>query len=165
MKAPEPIWVPTEVEALLRRPDIFYLSEVMNFPGVLHGDAGLMAKIAAAKKAGKPVDGHAPQLRNPQAAAYAAAGISTDHECTTLDEALDKIEAGMMILIREGSAARNYDALEPLIFSHPERCMFCSDDLHPDSLALGHINLLARRAVAAGAAPLTALRIATASTP
>ncbi len=152
---------PTEVEALLRRPDIFYLSEVMNFPGVLHGDASLMAKIAAAKKAGKPVDGHAPQLRNPQAAAYAAAGISTDHECTTLDEALDKIAAGMMILIREGSAARNYDALEPLIFSHPERCMFCSDDLHPDSLALGHINLLARRAVAAGATPLTALRIAT----
>lgn len=151
---------PVEVEALLKRPDIFYLSEVMNFPGVLHGDPDLMAKLAAAKRAGKPIDGHAPQLRNPQAAQYASAGISTDHECTTLEEALDKIEAGMMILIREGSAARNYDALEPLLFSHPERCMFCSDDLHPDSLALGHINLLARRAVAAGVQPLTALRIA-----
>jgi adenine deaminase len=148
------------VAALLDRPEIFFLSEVMNFPGVLGGDADLLAKIAAAKERNKPVDGHAPQLRNPQAAAYAAAGISTDHECTSLDEARDKIGAGMKILIREGSAARNYDALEPLLFSHPESCMFCSDDLHPDSLALGHINLLARRAVAAGLPPLTALRIA-----
>ena len=88
------------------------------------------------------------------------AGISTDHECTGLAEALEEIMAGMKILIREGSAARNYDALEPLLFSHPEHCMFCSDDLHPDPLALGHSNLLVRRAVAAGLPPLTALRIA-----
>lgn len=154
---------PEEVGALLARPDIHYLSEVMSFPGVLQGDPGLMAKLEAAKRAGKPIDGHAPQLRGPQAAAYAAAGITTDHECTTLDEAHDKIAAGMMILIREGSAARNYDALEPLLFSHPERCMFCSDDLHPDSLAMGHVNLLVRRAVAAGVAPLDALRIACAN--
>lgn len=148
------------VAGLLERDDIYFLSEVMNFPGVLNGDPELLAKIAAAKARGKPVDGHAPQLRNPLAARYAQAGISTDHECTSLEEALDKIEAGMHILIREGSAARNYDALEPLLFSHPDRCMFCSDDLHPDSLALGHINLLARRAVAAGLPPIEALRIA-----
>lgn len=148
------------VAGLLGRPDIHFLSEVMNYPGVLHGDPDLLAKIAAAKEAGKPVDGHAPQLRNPHAAAYAAAGITTDHECTSLAEAHDKVASGMKILIREGSAARNYDALEPLLFSHPESCMFCSDDLHPDSLALGHINLLVARAVAAGLEPMAALRIA-----
>jgi adenine deaminase len=148
------------VAALLARPDVHFLSEVMNYPGVLNGDPDLLAKISAAKAAGKPVDGHAPQLRNPQAASYAAAGITTDHECTTLAEAHDKVTSGMKILIREGSAARNYDALEPLLFSHPDHCMFCSDDLHPDSLALGHINLLVRRAVAAGLDPLAALRIA-----
>jgi adenine deaminase len=148
------------VARLLVRPDVHFLSEVMNYPGVLNGDAELLAKIAAARAAGKPVDGHAPQLRNPQAAAYAAAGITTDHECTSLAEAHDKIAAGMKILIREGSAARNYDALEPLLFSHPQSCMFCSDDLHPDSLALGHINLLVRRAVAVGVDPMVALRIA-----
>ncbi|CAN5746152.1 adenine deaminase [soil metagenome] len=138
------------VEQLLALPDIFYLSELMNFPGVLAGDPSLLAMIAAAKKYGKPVDGHAPQLRAEAAAAYSSAGISTDHECTTLEEAQDKIAAGMMILIREGSAARNYDALEQLLFDFPERCMFCSDDLHPDSLVLGHINRLVKRAVAAG---------------
>ncbi|MFZ4681497.1 MAG: adenine deaminase [Terrimicrobiaceae bacterium] len=148
------------VAELLARPEIIFLSEVMNFPGVLNGDPDLLAKIAVARNLGKPVDGHAPQLRNPQASAYAAAGISTDHECTSLAEALEKVAAGMKILIREGSAARNYGALEPLLFSHPERCMFCSDDLHPDTLALGHINLLVRRAVAAGLPPLTALRVA-----
>jgi adenine deaminase len=148
------------VAGLLARPDIHFLSEVMNYPGVLHGDPDLLAKIAAARSVGKPVDGHAPQLRNPQAAAYAAAGITTDHECTSLDEARDKLASGVKILIREGSAARNYDALEPLLFSDPGQCMFCSDDLHPDSLALGHINLLVRRAVAAGLDPITALRIA-----
>ncbi len=148
------------VEDLLARPDVYFLSEVMNYPGVLNGDPDLLAKIAAARAIGKPVDGHAPQLRNPRAAAYAAAGITTDHECTSLGEAHDKLASGMKILIREGSAARNYDALEPLLFSHPGQCMFCSDDLHPDSLAVGHINLLVRRAVAAGLDPVTVLRIA-----
>jgi len=148
------------VAGLLDREEIYYLSEVMNFPGVLAGDSDLLAKIAAARERGKPVDGHAPGLRSDAARAYASAGISTEHECTTLTEALDKIAAGMKILIREGSAARNYAALEPLLFRHPGRCMFCSDDLHPDSLALGHINLLVRRAVAAGLPPITALRIA-----
>ncbi len=138
------------VNRLLQRPDIYYLSEMMNFPGVLHKDPEVMQKIAAAKQYGKPVDGHAPGLRGSLAAQYAAAGISTDHECFTLEEALDKLAAGMHILIREGSAARNFEALEPLISTHPQRVMFCSDDKHPDNLEEGHINLLVKRALAKG---------------
>src|SRR5207302_687742 len=99
------------VKQLLHNPDIWNLSEMMNYPGVLHGDPQVLAKIAAAKKIGKPVDGHAPGLRGSDAAAYAAAGITTDHECFTLNEALEKIAVGMHILIREGSAAKNYEAL------------------------------------------------------
>ncbi|WP_341838300.1 adenine deaminase [Chitinophaga pollutisoli] len=141
---------PDGVDRLLQRPDIYYLSEMMNFPGVLHGDPEVMAKIASARKFGKPVDGHAPGLRGETAAQYASAGISTDHECFTLDEALDKLAAGMHILIREGSAARNFEALEPLIATHHQRVMFCSDDKHPDNLEEGHINLLVKRALAKG---------------
>jgi adenine deaminase len=139
-----------EVSELLNRNDIWYLSEMMNFPGVLHGDSIVRGKIQAALDAGKPVDGHAPGLSGKVAAQYASAGISTDHECTTLDEALSKVEAGMHILIREGSAARNFDALHPLIKLHPERVMFCSDDKHPDSLFEGHINTLVLRALSLG---------------
>jgi adenine deaminase len=138
------------VDTLLQSPDIWYLSEMMNYPGVLHHDPEVLAKIAAAKHAGKPVDGHAPGLRGDAAAAYAAAGISTDHECFTLDEALDKIKAGMQILIREGSAAKNYEALHPLFKTHPDRLMFCSDDKHPDELVLHHINALVKRSLAKG---------------
>ncbi len=138
------------IEQLMASPDIWYLAELMNYPGVLAGDAGVVAKIAAAKKYGKPVDGHAPGLRGSAVRQYAAEGISTDHECTMLEEALEKIEAGMHILIREGSAAKNFDALHPLMATHPERVMFCSDDKHPNELALGHINLLVSNAVALG---------------
>jgi len=138
------------VAALLDRPEIGYLSEMMNYPGVLAGDPEVLAKIAAAKARGKPVDGHAPRLRGPQAAAYAAAGITTDHECVELAEALDKLALGMKILIREGSAARNFDALASLIDTHPDRVMLCSDDKHPDQLLLGHIDGLVRRARARG---------------
>lgn len=138
------------VAELLNRDDIHYLAEMMNWPGVLNRDSGVMAKINAAIDRGKPVDGHAPGLRGDLAGHYASAGISTDHECFTLDEALDKINAGMMIIIREGSAARNYDALHPLLGLHPDRVMFCSDDKHPDDLVKGHINLLAARSVAQG---------------
>jgi adenine deaminase len=140
----------TAVAGLLDRPDIGYLSEMMNYPGVLAGDPEVMGKIAAAHARGKPVDGHAPRLRGAMAAAYAAAGISTDHECVELDEALGKIAAGMSILIREGSAARNFDALASLIDTHPGRCMLCSDDKHPHELVVGHIDQLVRRALARG---------------
>lgn len=139
-----------DVAELLQNPDIWYLSEMMNYPGVLYNDPQVMAKIAAAHAAGKPVDGHAPGLRCDVAAQYAAAGITTDHECFTLPEALDKIAAGMHILIREGSAARNYDALAPLLATHPERVMFCSDDKHPDELVINHINALVKRSLQAG---------------
>ena len=138
------------VADLLDHPDIWYLTELMNYPGVLHGDADVLAKIAAAKKRGKPIDGHAPGLRGADAAKYAAAGITTDHECTTVEEALDKIAAGMNILIREGSAAKNFEALHPLLGAHPDRVMFCSDDKHPDDLSLSHINALVKRALALG---------------
>jgi len=138
------------VAALLADERIGYLSEVMNYPAVLAGEPEIMAKIAAAKAVRKPIDGHAPGVRGNEAARYASAGIQTDHESTTLDEALEKLAAGMAILIREGSAARNFEALHPLIELHPNRVMFCTDDLHPDALVDGHINRLVARAVLAG---------------
>jgi adenine deaminase len=140
----------TDVETLLAKPEIKYLSEMMNFPGVLNADDEVMKKIAAAKKYNKPVDGHAPGLRGEMAKKYIDAGISTDHECFTEEEAEEKLQYGMKILIREGSAAKNFDALINLMHEHFENMMFCSDDKHPDSLVHGHINLLCERAVAFG---------------
>lgn len=148
------------VARLLARKEIKYLSEVMNFPGVLGRDPALMAMIAAAKKLGKPVDGHAPGLRGKAAARYAAAGITTDHECFTLPEALDKLKARMKILIREGSAARNFAALAPLLKTHPDRCMFSCDDLHPDLLMVRHLDEHVRRAIRGGADRFDVLRCA-----
>jgi adenine deaminase len=139
-----------DVEALLHRPEIHYLSEMMNFPGVLFKDPEVLKKIGAAQKLGKPVDGHAPGLRGDEAQAYIDAGISTDHECFTYEEALDKLQRGMKIIIREGSAAKNFEALIPLIEDWYGQIMFCSDDKHPDSLEDGHINKLCARAVAKG---------------
>lgn len=139
-----------EVETLLAMPEINYLSEMMNFPGVLSGDEEVLKKIVSAKKYNKPVDGHAPGLRGAEAKKYIDAGISTDHECFTAEEALDKLGFGMKILIREGSAAKNFEALIPLLDEHYKNMMFCSDDKHPDSLELGHINQLCARAVAKG---------------
>ena len=136
-----------EVRELLDDPRIVYLSEMMNFPGVLGGDPECLAKIAAAHKRGKPVDGHAPGLRGDEAVRYIAAGITTDHECFTKEEALDKLTAGAKISIREGSAARNFDALVTLLGEFPSQTMLCSDDKHPDELLAGHINVLVRRAV------------------
>lgn len=149
-----------DIRALFDDERVRYLSEMMNWPGVLHNDPEVLAKLDVARACGRPIDGHAPGLRGEQAAAYAAHGISTDHECFTLDEALDKVAAGMKILIREGSAARNFDALHPLLAVHPERVMFCSDDMHPDALVEGHINLLVRRAVALGYDVYNVLRAA-----
>ncbi len=139
-----------EVDLLLQKNEINYLSEMMNFPGVLNGDEEVMNKIASAKKYNKPVDGHAPGLRGEEAKRYIDAGISTDHECFTKEEALDKLQYGMKILIREGSAAKNFEALIDLLNDYPDKIMFCSDDKHPDSLVEGHINLLCQRAVAKG---------------
>lgn len=139
-----------EVDALLARPEIYYLSEMMNFPGVLHNDPVVMAKIKAAQKHNKPVDGHAPGLRGEAAKKYIDSGISTDHECFTIEEALEKLEYGMHIIIREGSAAKNFEALYSIIDTHTNKVMLCSDDKHPDSLAAGHINTICARAVAKG---------------
>jgi adenine deaminase len=154
-----------DVEKLLQREEIKYLSEMMNFPGVLFKDKEVMKKIAAAHRLGKPVDGHAPGLRGEKARAYIQAPlnppqggtlnpdfvtISTDHECFTSEEALDKLQYGMKIIIREGSAAKNFEALIDLLNDYPDMMMFCSDDKHPDSLVLGHINQLCARAVAKG---------------
>ncbi len=139
-----------DVDVLLKNEEIFYLSEMMNFPGVLNDDVEVLQKIAAAKKYNKPVDGHAPGLKGAAAKKYIDAGISTDHECFTAAEALDKLQFGMKILIREGSAAKNFEALIDLMHEHFEMMMFCSDDKHPDSLANGHVNQLCARAVAKG---------------
>ncbi len=138
------------VGKLLESKEIYYLSEMMNFPGVLHHDPEVMKKIAHAKKCNKPVDGHAPGLMGEDAVKYIQAGISTDHECFTEEEALHKLKHGMKILIREGSAARNFEALIHLLNDYEDDIMFCSDDKHPDSLEHGHINELCRRAVAKG---------------
>lgn len=137
----------SKVEALLMDERIIYLAEMMNYPGVLHGDPEVMKKIAHAKKYGKLVDGHAPGLRGEDAARYIAAGISTDHECVTKEEAHDKLSHGMKILIREGSAAKNFNALYALIDEHPEMVMLCSDDKHPDDLLHGHVDMLVKRAI------------------
>ncbi len=145
---------------LLASPDIYYLSEMMNFPGVLHQDPEVMQKIKAAHQIGKPVDGHAPGLMGDLAKQYIEAGISTDHECFTIEEAVDKLSFGMHILIREGSAAKNFEALYELIDDHPKKIMLCSDDKHPDSLLEGHINQLCARAVAKGIDVFNVLRAA-----
>jgi adenine deaminase len=152
---------PEKIDELLGRDDIYYLSEMMNFPGVIFNDAEVWRKLSLAIKHSKPVDGHAPGLDSENIKKYAAAGITTDHECVTIEEALEKIKAGMHILIREGSAAKNFDALIPLIEKFPGRVMFCSDDKHPDDLVAGHINLLVKRAIKAGYNPLTVIRACT----
>ena len=139
-----------EVDTLLAKGEINYLSEMMNFPGVLNHDEEAMKKIYSARKYNKPVDGHAPGLRGEDAWNYIEAGITTDHECFTKEEALDKLKYGMKILIREGSAAKNFEALIDLLHDYEDEIMFCSDDKHPDSLVKGHINELCQRSVAKG---------------
>ena len=139
-----------DIEELMASPDIYYLSEVMNYPGVIHEDPELMRKIAAAKRYVKPIDGHAPALTGNDLQKYVGAGITTDHECFRLAGALEKISLGMNILIREGSAARNFEALIPLMATHPDKLMFCSDDKHPDELDDEHIDVLVRKAIALG---------------
>ncbi|HIJ89898.1 MAG: adenine deaminase [Desulfobulbaceae bacterium] len=139
-----------QVEALLSRDDIFFLAEMMNFPGVIGKDPEVMAKIGAAAKLGKRVDGHAPGLRGEALAAYARAGISTDHESGTLAECYEKLALGMKIMLRQGSSARDFEVLHPLIAGHPGQCMLCSDDLKPADLVRGHINLLVKEGLSLG---------------
>jgi len=139
-----------DIKLMMENPDIKYLAEMMNYPGVLFDDEEVLKKIDHAKNNNKPIDGHAPGLRGNDVRKYIAAGISTDHECFTFDEALEKLQKGMKVLIREGSAAKNFEALIDLLPEHFENMMFCSDDKHPDDLLLGHINQLCERAVAKG---------------
>jgi adenine deaminase len=139
-----------DIKEMLNNADIHYLAEMMNYPGVLYKDEEVLKKIEYAKAAGKPIDGHAPGLMGENAKRYIEAGISTDHECFTLEEALNKLKHGMKILIREGSAAKNFQALHSLFKTHPKMLMLCSDDKHPDDLLLGHINELVIRSVALG---------------
>ncbi|WP_223651035.1 adenine deaminase [Hymenobacter psoromatis] len=150
----------SDIETLFQNPKIGYLAEMMNWPGVLNRNPGVLEKIELAHHYGRPVDGHAPGLQGEDAARYASAGISTDHECFTAIEARDKLAAGMKILIREGSAARNFDALIELLPHHYENLMFCSDDKHPDTLLLGHLNQLVQRAVALGYSVFDVLQVA-----
>lgn len=147
-----------ETDELLKMKDIKYLSEMMNFPGVLFGDNEVHAKLALAKKYKKPVDGHAPGVVGEDARKYIEAGITTDHECFGMAEAIEKIKYGMKVLIREGSAAKNFDDLVDLLTDYPDDIMFCSDDKHPDDLAKGHINELVKRAIAKGYNPINVLR-------
>jgi len=151
---------PEDVAYLLAKPEIKYLAEMMNWPGVLHQDSEVIAKIALAQQYNKPVDGHAPGLKGKDAANYIAAGISTDHECFTEEEAKDKLAHGMKIIIREGSAAKNFEALVGLIDENADEMMFCSDDKHPDSLVEGHINSLVKRALAKGHSLFKVLKMA-----
>jgi adenine deaminase len=136
------------IKTLMANPDIKYLAEMMNYPGVIYDDAEVLKKIEWAKHYNKPIDGHAPGLRGDDLTKYISAGISTDHECFTYDEGLEKLQKGMKVIIREGSAAKNFNALIDLLDEHYENMMFCSDDKHPDDLLLGHINQLCARAVA-----------------
>lgn len=150
----------TAVEKLLKRDDIYFLAEMMNYPGVIHKNKEVHSKLLAAQTIGKPVDGHAPGLMGDDLKAYAAGGITTDHECMTLAEAKEKMALGMKVLIREGSAAKNFDDLLPLMTDYAENIMFCSDDKHPDDLIKnGHIDALVRRAVAKGYDVIDILRV------
>ena len=149
-----------ELEDLLAKPEILYLAEMMNYPGVIQNEARVIEKLNLAKKQNLPIDGHAPGLMGERAAQYFSHGISTDHECFTYQEGLEKAKLGVQILIREGSAAKNYEALHPLIDQFPQQVMFCSDDKHPDDLTDGHINHLVRRAVQDGYSLFTVLKAA-----
>ena len=148
------------IEELMARDDIHYLSEMMNYPGVLADDPDTLRKLQAAQRHGKPIDGHAPMVTGDDIRKYIQSGISTDHECYDLEDAIEKLKLGMKILIREGSAAKNFDALIPLMTDYPERLMFCSDDKHPNDLIKGHINLLVKRALQKGYKLMNVLRAA-----
>lgn len=149
-----------DIDQLLANPEITYLAEMMNFPGVIYEDPLVLKKLEIARKYGKPIDGHAPRLMGKDAEKYFSKGISTDHECFMLEEAQEKLDLGVNILIREGSAAKNFESLIPLAIENADQMMFCSDDKHPDQLLEGHINQLVERAIASGVDRFDALRMA-----
>jgi len=149
-----------DIEKLMSRIEIHYLAEMMNWPGTVNQDPVVMEKIRIAQKHGKPIDGHAPGLKGELAEKYVKAGPSTDHECFTYAEALGKIKLGMKIAIREGSAAKNFEALIDLMDDYSDMLFFCSDDKHPDSLAVSHINELAARAISKGKDLFDVLKVA-----
>ena len=149
-----------DIKTLMANPDIKYLAEMMNYPGVIYDDAEVLKKLDWAKHFNKPIDGHAPGLRGDDLTKYISAGISTDHECFTYEEGLEKLQKGMKVIIREGSAAKNFNALIDLLDEHYQHMMFCSDDKHPDDLLLGHINQLCARAVAKGIDVFKVLKVA-----
>ena len=149
-----------DIKKMMANPEIKYLAEMMNYPGVISNDQEVLKKIAWAKHFGKPIDGHAPGLIGDDLTKYIAAGISTDHECFTYNEALEKLQKGMQVIIREGSAAKNFEALIDLLPKYFEKMMFCSDDKHPDDLLIGHINQLCERAVAKGMDIFKVLQVA-----
>jgi adenine deaminase len=151
---------PSDIREILSWPEVNYLAEMMNYPGVYFEDADVMEKISIAKELGKVIDGHLPGIRGEMCQKYVETGISTDHECFGLEEALEKISYGMKIIIREGSAAKNFEALWPIIDQHPEMVMFCSDDKHPNDLVVSHINNIAKRAIAKGCDIFNVLRAA-----
>lgn len=153
-----------EIRELLEEGKVKFLAEMMNFPGVIYDDAEVHLKLQAALNAGVPIDGHAPGLTGEELKKYIAAGISTDHECTSLEEALEKISGGMKILIREGSAAKNLDVLAPLLSYYPAEVMLCTDDLHPETLVRGHVNKLVARLIAMGYDMFDVIRAATINT-
>lgn len=148
------------IEKLMQREDIYFLAEMMNYPGVIYKDSEVHKKLESAKRVGKTIDGHAPGLNSAEIKVYAESGIETDHECTSIEEAKEKIALGMKILIREGSAAKNFEALYPLIEEFPEQVMFCTDDCHPDNLIEGHINIMVKRALEKGVDFFKVLKVA-----
>lgn len=148
------------IQELMDNPDIKYMAEMMNYPGVIFQDAMVMEKLRVAKESGKPIDGHAPGVRGEDLQKYIQAGIATDHECFALEEALEKLSLGMKVIIREGSAAKNFDTLIDILPEHTNNVMFCSDDKHPDDLMLGHINQLAARAIDKGKPLFDVLQVA-----
>ncbi len=149
-----------QIEVLLKMDRVRCLSEVMNFPGVLHNDPDIISKINLAKSYKKVIDGHAPGLMGEELERYISSGISTDHECFSRPEALEKIRLGMQVQIREGSAAKNFDELIPITKDHANSCMFCSDDKHPDELKAGHINLMVKKAINFGIDKMNVLKMA-----
>ena len=149
-----------DIKKLLENEKIKFLAEMMNYPGVINKEIEVMEKINLAKKYSKPIDGHAPGLSGEGLRKYVKCGISTDHECFTLQEGREKIKLGMKVLIREGTGAHNFDDLQSLIEENVDSCMLCSDDKHPNDLVKGHINLIVKKAIKNGIDPMKVLRAA-----